>query len=403
MQFQYTVRTKQGEVQSGIVEANNEQSAIEALQARGLFILNLTFAESGPILARKIKIFQRVRQKDIVGFARQFSTLVGAQVPLLLCLQALAKQATNATLRDVLFEVAGDVEGGMLLSKALANHPKVFSDFFISMIKAGEVSGNLSPTLNYMADYLEKQYYLASRIRGAMMYPAFILGAFIVIAVLMMILVVPKLTAFLTESGQELPFVTKMIIAISGFLSSWWWLLGGLIVAFVIWLRYSLKHNAKVRYLWDAGKLKVPILGKRVFQKLYLTRIAENLSTLITGGISILRALQVTADVVGNVVFQNIIIEAQEEVRVGNQLSASLARHKEIPALVPQIISTGEQTGSMDIVLKKLAEFYTKEIDATVADLSSLIEPILIVFIGIGVALLVASILMPIYNLGGAM
>lgn len=403
MQFIYIAKNRQGVNQSGVVDANSQGAALETLQAKGYIVLELRSNVAAPVFSRNLKIFQRVKQKELVAFIRQLSTLVSAQVALLISLQTLAKQTDNLYLSDILLEVAADVEGGIVFSQALARHPRIFSNFFVNMVKSGEASGNLENSLIYLADYLEKQYYLTSRVRGAMTYPAFILGTFIVIAILMMILVVPKLTSFLTESGQELPFATKLIIGISSFLQSWWWALAILFIGGVGYVFYAVKKFESARRQWDRIKLKMPVFGKKVFQKLYVSRIAENLSTLIQGGLSIIQALQITAEVVDNTVYEDIILEAKEDVRIGNPLSSSFARHREIPSLVSQMVATGEQTGSLDMILKKMGQFYSKEIDNTVDTLSSLIEPILIIFIGVGVAILVIAILLPIYNIANNM
>ncbi len=399
MKFNYIAKTKDGSIQSGAIEAPTEAAAISILQTRGFIILSLSAARQGPIFVRQIKIFQRVRQKELVSFARQFATLSAAQVPLLQSLQALVKQTPNQHFREILSEISGEVEGGTLLSRAFSKHPKVFSNFFVNMIKSGEVSGNLENTLNYLADYLEKQYYLTSRIRGALIYPAFILGSFIFIGILMLILVVPKLMQFLKETGQELPLATRLIIWLSDFMQAWWWVAAILAIGAAVFGRYAFKKYPVVREWRDGLILKMPLLGERVFQKMFVTRLAENLSTLIQGGVSILQALQVTAEVVGNAVYRKIIIQAREDVRVGGSLSAALAKHKEIPPLVTQMMATGEQTGALDLVLKKLALFFGKEIDATVDNLSQLIEPILILMIGGAIAFLISAILGPIYSL----
>lgn len=403
MIFNYTARTKQGEMQTGVVEAANQASAIKTLQSRGLVLLDLQSGENRSFFSMNLKIFQRVKMKDLTNFSRQLATLVSAQVPLLSSLRSVSSQTENEYFREVIFEVGSDVEGGTVFSKALSRHPKVFSDFFVNMVKAGEASGGMEASLNYLADYLEKQYYLNSKVRGALTYPAFIVGVFILIAALVMILVVPKLTNFLSESGQELPFITKMIIALSGFLINWWWALLLVLVGGAFYLHSLIKSSPAARERWDEMKIKLPVFGKQVFQKIYITRLADNLSTLIQGGLSILQALQVTSEVVGNTVYQKIIVEAKEEVRVGATLSSSFAKHKEIPAMVTQMISTGEQTGSLDTILKKLGQFYNKEVDNTVATISQLIEPLLILMIGGAVAILVASILMPIYNIANSM
>lgn len=404
MEFNYVARTKQGEMQTGVVEAANRGAAVEALQSRGLIILDLRAGSSGgSIFSVNLKIFQRVKLKEMTTFARQLATLVSAQVPLLSSLQTLAKQTENLYFRDIILEIANDVEGGALFSRALARHPKIFSNFFVNMIKAGEASGGMENSLNYLADYLEKQYDLNAKVRGALTYPIFILGAFILIAALMMILVVPKLTSFLAETGQELPVMTKMIIAISTFLTNWWWLVLIFLAGGGWYLRYLIKNSPAGRRQWDIIEIHLPLFGKKVFQKIYMTRIADNLSTLIQGGLSILQALQVTSEVVGNTVYQGIVAEAKEDVRIGNTLSSSLAKHKEIPTMVSQMVATGEQTGSMDIILKKLGQFYNKEVDNTVGTISQLIEPLLILLIGGAVAVLVAAVLMPIYNIASGM
>lgn len=383
-----------------MVEAVNEKSAIAALQAKGLIILDLG-SSSASVFSLNIKISRRIKTRDISTFARQLSTLVSAQVPLLASLQSLSKQVENEDFKEVLFEVANDVEGGTLFSKALARHPKVFSDLFINLIKAGEASGGMENSLLSLADYLEKQDHLNSRVRGALVYPGVITGTFIVIVILMMIFVVPKLTSFLEDAGQELPFMTKAMIAASGFLINWWWLLLIVVVGGTYYVAHAVKTDPSARRQWDRFKLNMPVFGKKVFEKIYITRFSENLSTLIQGGLSILQALQVTSDVLGNVIYRDIVLEAKENVRVGESLSSSLARHKEIPPLVVQMIATGEQTGSLDVILKKMGQFYTREADATIDTISQLIEPFLILLIGGGVVVLIMAILMPIYNLAG--
>jgi len=403
MEFKYTARTNTGQIQKGAIQAKSKQEAIMALQERDLIILDVLGREDASVFNAQIAIFNRVKSKEMVAFSRQLSTLFSARIPLLEALRALGRQTENKYFSKIIFEIANDVEAGSLLSKALAKHPKVFSGFFINMVKSGEVSGGLDRSLNYLADYLEKQHYLNSKIRGAMAYPVFILGGFLIVGVLMMILVVPQLTSFLVETGQELPLPTKLLIASSKFIGG----IGGIIalilfVGIVVAAVLAVKRVPKARVIFDQVKIKAPIFGK-IFRGIYLARITDNLSTLIQGGLPILQALQVTADVVGNVVYKKIIEEAKENVRVGGTISSCFENHSEITPMVTQMIATGEQTGSVDEILKKLSSFYTKEVDATVATLSQLIEPILILLLGGGVAVLVASILIPIYNIASGM
>lgn len=404
MEFNYVARTKQGEMQTGIVEASSRNGAVETLQSRGLVLLDLRAGASGnSMLTMNLKIFQRVKLKEMTAFSRELAILVSAQVPLLSSMQTLSKQTDNEYFKEVILEVANDVEGGAVLSKALSRHPRVFSNFFVNMVKAGEASGGMENSLNYLADYLEKQYDLNNKVRGAMMYPVFVMGAFTLIGALMMILVVPKLTGFLKESGQEMPVMTKIVMAISVFLTNWWWLFLVFLAGAFFYFSYILKKSPAARERWDIIKIHLPLFGKKVFRKIYVTRIADNLSTLIQGGLSIMQALQVTSEVVGNSVYQKIISEAKEDVRIGNTLSSSFSKHAEIPTMVTQMIATGEQTGSLDVILKKLGQFYNKEIDTTVGTISQLIEPIMILAIGGAVAVLVTAILMPMYNIAGGM
>jgi len=403
MRFNYLARTTRGESQNGVIEANSRQSAIDALQAKGLLIMGLEAEVSAPMFARKITIFQRVSQKELVAFSRQLAILFTAQVPLLESMRALAQQTENSYFAEIIFQVATEVEGGTAFSGALSDHPKVFSSFFINMIKSGEASGGLVNSLQYLADYLERQYYLMTKVRGAMIYPAFITSAFAAVAVVMMIVVIPKLKDFMAQAGQSMPFTTQIIIGASDFLVAWWWLLVVILSGGGFYLYYIVKHSPAMHARWDAVKLRIPVFGKRVLQKLYLTRFAENLSTLIEGGLTVLQSLNVSAEVIGNAVYRDVILRVAEEVRVGEALSTALSHHKEIPPLVIQMAATGERTGSLDFILSKMAQFYGKEIDATVDNISQLIEPVLILVIGGAVALLVTSILMPIYNIANSM
>ena len=403
MEFKYTGRSKQNQIQSGVIESPSKRDALASLQERGLIVLELVDTGSASVLSRQIVLFRRVKTKEIVVFSRQLATLFSARIPLLESLRTLGRQSENSYFKKVIFEIAGEVEGGSLFSDALAKHPKVFSSFFIQMIKSAEVSGGLDRSLAYLADYLEKQYYLNSKIRGAMIYPAFILCVFLIVGVVIMIVVMPQLTSFLTEASQELPLPTKILVWISSFLRSWGWLFLLVIIGSVFGITMLVNRSTTARYYYDLIKLKLPVFGK-TYRGIYLSRITDNLSTLIQGGLPILQALQITGDVVGNVIYKDIINESRENVRIGNMMSASLEKHPEyIPSMVTQMIYTGEKSGSVDEILKKLSAFYTQEVDAMMNNLSQMIEPVLIVVLGLAVAWLVVSILVPIYNIVGSM
>lgn len=402
MEFKYNARTQEGQTQKGSIEAASRRDAIDSLQSKNLIILDIIQVGGRSVFTQDLKIFQRVKGKEMVVFSRQLSTLFSARIPLIQSLRALARQTQNKYFSNVIFDISNEIEGGSLLSKALAKYPKVFSAFFINMIRSGEVSGGLDRSLAYLADYLEKSHYLNSKIKGAMAYPAFILGGFIIVGTLMMILVVPQLTSFLKETGQTLPLPTRLLIGTSNLLTNWWWLIiiivGGLIAS----VTFAINKIPEARRLLDMAKIKAPVFGT-IFRGIYLARFTDNLSTLIQGGLPILQALQVAGDVIGNVIYSEIITEAKENVRVGNTISSCFEKYDEIPPMVTQMIATGEQTGSVDEILKKLSIFYTKEVDAMVSSLSQLIEPVLILILGGAVALLVSSILIPIYNIASSM
>ncbi len=400
MKYNYLARTQEGELQTGTIEAADSSSALKTLQDHHLVVLKLKSSAHVPLLSRQFKLFQRVSRKDVFVFFRQLATLIASGVPLVQSLRSLAHQAGNLKLKEIISQLANDIDGGMAFSKALSRHPKAFSAFTISLMKSGEVSGQLQESLNYLADHLENEYQLLRKVRGAMVYPAFILGTFIIIAVLVMVMVIPNLTAFLTESGQELPWTTKLIIGASDFTRNWGWLV---LVLFIIigiftW-RYSKTEMGRKQL--DNLKLKIPIFGN-IFQKTYLARFAENLSALFKGGVSIIQSLNISGQVIGNAVYEEIIFEARDAVKVGRSMSMTLESHKEFPPLFCQMIKTGEQTGKLGSILDKLSAFYNGEVDDIVNNLTQLIEPILIIALGIGVAILVFAIYMPIYNMAGA-
>ena len=400
MKFNYLVRNPKGETQSGTIEAPNQPIALKTLQDRNLIVIRLKAAERMSLLSRRLKIFEGVKRKEVFVFFRELSILVGSNIPLVQSLKALAQQIGSPYFKEVILDVANDVDGGMAFSKALSKYPKIFSTFSINLIKSGEVAGRLQECLDYLADYLEKEYYLISKIRGAMAYPAFILGAFLIVGVVVMVMVIPQLTSILIEAGQELPWSTKIVIAVSGLIRKWGWLL--LLILIVIGLftwRYNKTKEGKL--IIDGIKLKLPIFGK-VLQKTYLARLTDNLSALVKGGVSIIQALNISGQVVGNAVLREIILQARDEVKMGHTISSALEKHKEFPPLFYQMIKTGEKSGQLDVILVKLSSFYNKEVDNVVSSLTQLIEPILIICLGAGVAVLVFAIFIPIYNLAGA-
>lgn len=398
MKFNYQTRTPQGSIQTGSVEAPSRDVAIETLHRHGLVILEITEEKKGLAigLGGEIAFFSKVKNQEIVIFSRQLAVLFDAEVPLVQSLNTLSEQS-SPVFKRIIKSIATDVDSGTSFSQSLEKFPKVFSFFYVSVVKAGEASGRLQEVLNYLADHEERSYDLNKKVKGALTYPIFIVSSLILVGAAMMIFVIPQLTGVLLESGQQLPILTRLIIGLSNFMISYWWL-GLLMVSGLIggsW--YALQTKTGKDY-WDKIKLHVPIFGG-IFRKIYLARFSENLGTLIKGGIPIIQALTITADVVGNFVFKTIILKAREEVRKGSTINSVFLLEKDIPPLVSQMVMIGEQTGKLDVLLAKIATFFQKEVDNIMENLTSLIQPVLILILGAAAGILVAAILLPIYNM----
>lgn len=397
MQFIYQARTPEGEPRSGIIEARSLEGAVEILQRNNLVVVSIRPAEEKGFLSRRLKIFDRVSQRDVVIFSRQLSTLFEAKVPLAQSLRTLATETENQTFRGVVGDILEEVTGGSSLSQAFGRYPGVFGSFYINMVRAGEESGKLGEVFSYLADYLERTYALTSKARNSLIYPAFIFFAFIGVIVVMLVVVIPRLTSIFKDLGQNLPFYTRAIISISSFLQQWGLVLLIFLAALAVALwRFSTTDQGKD--VIDEIKIRVPIIGI-LLRKLYLARFTDNLSTLILAGIPIIRGLQITADVVGNRLYSKIILDAAESVKAGNTISFSLEKYAEIPPLVTQMIKIGEESGRMDFILKSAARFYQRDVDNMLDNFVTLIEPALIIMLGLGVGILVAAVLVPLYNL----
>ncbi|MDO8572196.1 MAG: type II secretion system F family protein, partial [bacterium] len=323
--------------------------------------------------------------------------LFESQVSALRSFKLLSVELENPLMRKKLSEIGDDLQSGMSISQALNKHPSVFSGFYVNMVRSGEESGKLSETFAYLADYLERTYELTSKVRGALAYPAFVFMVFIVIMVLLMTKIVPQLADMLKAGGQELPVYTKIIIGISDFMVNYGlFFLVVLIMAGVAVWRYS---KAGV-ISFSAIKLKLPLFGD-LFRKIYLARISDNMYTMLSSGIPMIKSIEISANVVGNDIYKKILEDAADAIKTGNTMSSALVGYKEIPAIMIQMIKVGEETGQVANILQKLAKFYRREVDTSVETLISLIEPILMVFLGLGVGIVLAAVLIPIYDIAG--
>ncbi len=395
MFFEYKVKTQVGQTITGRIEAVSEESAVTTLTEQGLILLSLKE------IKQKMRVFDpffsRIKAQDILIFARQLSVLVSAGLSLVRALETLSKQAVNREFKKICSEMAADIRGGLRLSSALAKYPHIFDNFYLNMVRVGETAGKLDEILNYLADEQEKNYDLKSKIKGAMVYPAFIIGAVIVIGALMMIFVMPKMLEVLIETGTPLPLATRILISVSKFFQFYWHIIVLVVVGLFILLRLFIKTPTG-RRIFDRLKLRSPIFGK-LFEKIYLVRFSRSLSTLIIGGVPVASALKIVAEVIGNVIYKNLILWAAKLVEDGEPIASAFLKSGEMPEMVAQMVNVGEQTGRLDVVLDKLANFYAREIENLLNRLTVLIEPIVIIILGIGVFILVAAVILPMYNL----
>ncbi|OGL78993.1 hypothetical protein A3J43_03805 [Candidatus Uhrbacteria bacterium RIFCSPHIGHO2_12_FULL_54_23] len=399
MYFDFRAKDAAGKDVQGVIDAPSLQAAEDILAQRQLIVVAITVRPRTSML-QTIQFFNRVKPKELVVFFRQLSTMSAATLPLVSALRILVKQTESARLKTIISEIADDVDGGARLSQAFGRHPEVFNDFYVNMVRSGETSGHLDDVLSYLADQREKDYDLMSRIRGAMVYPAFILSVMTVVGIAMMIFVVPRLTAVLIETGGELPFATRLLIGTSQFMSGYWWLLLVLAVGLVAGLKYGL-HQAPVRRQWDWMKIKLPIFGT-LFQRVYLIRFTRSMTTLLKGGVPLPRALEITGDVVGNAVYRDLIARTVKQVQDGNPIATEFIASKEVPVMVSHMLSVGETTGQLEQILDRLTQFYSREIDNLVSSLVSLVEPLIMVVMGLAVGTMVAAIIMPMYNLASS-
>ncbi|MCL5666281.1 MAG: type II secretion system F family protein [Patescibacteria group bacterium] len=398
MKFFYKAKNQEGQIKTGTVVAQDQDRAEQLLGENGLVIISLEQKEEN-ILESFSFLGRSVKNKDLVLFSRQLATLISARVPIIQALRILEEQIDNKYLLSIIRDLITSVENGDSLSTAMAKHDKVFGNVYTSLVRSGEVSGSLDKSLVYLADQLEKDYELRSKVKGAMTYPVFVLSALGIVGFLMFKFVLPNLTSVLEEQGGTLPPISVGLIAFTKFFGKYWWtfLLG--LAMLILGIKYYISTQAG-RYQWDTLKIRLPLIGD-IFRKIYLSRFARNLSTLVMGGIPIIKALEIVSEIINNVIYRDIIMDTVGKISAGKSISDGLSGHKEFPNLVTQMVRVGEQTAQLDDILAKLASFYEKEVDGKVATLTTLLEPLIMIVLGIGVGLLVAGILMPIYNLAG--
>ena len=401
MLYSYKAKDEQGQLREGTVEATSVQAAINAVKERRYEVISVHEADTkgslDSILNVELSFFNSVGTKEVVILSRQIATLFEAQVSPMRIFQLLGAEIENKELKRVLNAIVEDLQGGSSISRALEQHPHVFSLFYVNLVRSGEETGTLEKTFSYLADYLDRTYEMSSKARNALIYPAFVIGIFFLVMGLMLTQVIPSITEILIDSGQELPIYTQIVISISDFMVDF---IGIILIALAmggvgIW---RFKQTETGKRAFDEMKISLPYLGE-LNRKLYLTRICDNMATMVGSGVSMVQAIEVTAEVVDNVVYRDMLREVLDDVRGGRSFADAISEYPEIPGVLSQMAKVGEETGSLPDILETLSRFYRREVYNAVETLISLIEPAMIVVLGAGVGVLLASVLMPIYNM----
>jgi type IV pilus assembly protein PilC len=397
--FQYKVKDKSGKLVEGSLEAENAQLVVSKLRSMGYVPIEIQ-QQGGTSLQRDLKIpflSERVKLKDVAVFSRQFATMINSGLSLLRSLNILAEQTESKPLAEMVNQVRMDVEKGSSLSQAMAKHPKAFGRLYVSMVRAGEVGGALDSVLMRLADTIEKQVELRRKVKSAMTYPLVVAILVLTIVTAMLLFVIPMFQGIYKQLGGTLPAPTQLLINVSNILRKFWYLIFAVEIAgafaFKRWI-----NSEEGRKQWDAIKLKVPVFGKLV-RKTALARFSRTLSALVRSGVPILESLDIVAETAGNHVVANAVRETQAAVKRGDPLSKKLEDHPVFPPMVVQMMAVGEETGALDEMLDKIADFYDQEVEATVDALTSLIEPILIVVMGVCVGGMIISLYLPMFNI----
>src|SRR3989344_689330 len=401
MEFKYKAKGGNGDMLEGVIEAPDEDAAVNILHSRGYTILSLNKINTDIFSVDIDRVFNRPGNKDVVVFARQLATLVDADMPLLESLRTLTQQTEKASFREILDMVSKYVEGGSTLSQALGHFPNLFSDFYVNLVKYGESSGKLHDSLIYLAGYLEKSRELNSKIKNALSYPVFVICSLVLVSFVMTVWVLPNLLTIFEEVGvTDLPITTRGLIFITKVVNKYFYLIILLAIAIIGYLTYYIKTPRGKEWL-DNMKINNPILGP-IARNFYLSRASESLATLTKAGLPIIDSLNITANIVGNSNYQKVILQSRESIKQGDLISDAFRGHPEIPPLFSSMVSIGERTGKLSTMLDHLSKFYKSESESTIQNISQLLEPVLVLILGIGVAMLVSSILLPMYNLVGA-
>ena len=401
MKFKYQAKTKEGENQMGVVEAPSKDAATSILTSHNLFILSIEESEKSSWYDKLANyFFNRLRQKELVIFTRQLAMLLGAKVPLNISLKTLREQTASPALKEAVLQISEDIDSGLSLSQAIDRQPQIFSGFFSSMIRAAEVTGNLESVTGFLADYLEREYSLMQKTQSALIYPAILIVLFVVVSFILTTFVVPQIGPIFEEAGVKLPLFTAILVGISSFLNQWWPIV--IFAVFVIFLMtVDYLQTSEGKAFKDELKVSLPIL-KEIYLPLTITRISNAASMLLKGGVPVVQTLEIIGQTSDSVVYREIMNQMAEDVRQGQTLSAAASNYKShFPPMGTQMLAVGEAAGQLESTFSRLSSFYGREADAAISNVVELIQPVLIIGMGILVGLLFASVILPIYQLVG--
>lgn len=402
MKFSYKARTKDGKLETGVIESYSKEAAVLLLQKYSIFVISLKEQKVKTPLLANIELRRKVSKKELAVFFRQLSLMLESHVPVVQSLLSLAAQIRKPSFKDAVSKIAKFVEEGVPLSEAFAHYPSIFDAFYVSVVKSGEASGKISQALYYVSDHLEKESDIIAQVRQALVYPAFVLSVLLVVVGIIIKQLIPKITELIKESGVQPPPFTIFMLHVYRFLEQYWWIMVlGLFVLVGAGLYYFTTQEGKKNF--SKIFFRIPII-REFLKKIFLTRFCSNTSTLLVAGISINRALKITEEAVNNVVYKGIISDIGQRVSEGEKMSSAMSKHQDyFPPFVIQMVRVGEETGKLDEVLREVVDFYQKEIKRTIDLFSTLLEPIIIILLGIVITVLAISVLSSLYGAIGTL
>lgn len=403
MLFHYTVINNEGIKVEADIEADSLDAAAAVLQKRSVTIVNIE--EKQQLISSfsfgSVHFFRpKIKAKDVVIFSRQISTLFEAGVSALKAFRLLSAENDNKELQKQLTSVADEIESGVSISDALSKKPDIFSSFYVNMVRSGEESGKLNESFSYLADYLDRDYELKQKVKKALTYPAFVVATFITIMIVMFTFVIPKMAAMFADQGVDMPLVTKIVLGISDIFVKYW-LITFPVLVLLGWLGYRWAQTEQGNRKVDEIKVRIPVI-KVLYQRIFLTRLSDNMNTLLSSGVPIVRSIDITAEVLDNIVYKELLFRVSKKVQSGTAFSKALYEEPLVPNILVQMVRIGEETGELGFILKNLAMFYKRELDTAIDNVIGLIEPAMIVGLGLAVGILVSSVLLPMYSLSAS-